>query len=88
MLQEWYNFLKQFDSLEDQNMPNELRERLEKIFSAQDLLNKYQTASPTNKSIIYHEYLQDIQQNSHYVMFEEIPILASLAKIRIILNVR
>lgn len=87
MRQEWYNFLKQFDSLEDQNMPNELRERLEKIFSAQDLLNKYQTASPTNKSIIYHEYLQDIQQNSHYVMFEEIPILASLAKIRIILNV-
>ncbi|WP_425360602.1 OTU domain-containing protein [Candidatus Tisiphia endosymbiont of Ceraclea dissimilis] len=87
MRKEWYNFLKQFHSLEDQNMPDELRERLEKIFSSQDLLNKYQNASPINKSTIYRKYLQDIQHNSYYVMFEEIPILASLAKIQIVLNV-
>ncbi|MFU7501026.1 MAG: OTU domain-containing protein [Candidatus Tisiphia sp.] len=87
MRQEWYNFLKQFDSLEDQNMPNELRDRLEKIFSAQDLWDNYQTASPINKSVIYRKYLQDIQHNSHYVIFEEIPIIASLAKIQVILNV-
>ncbi|OAM01722.1 hypothetical protein [Wolbachia endosymbiont of Dactylopius coccus] len=79
MRMEWHKFLSQFKSLNDSKMPKVLKERLLLVFH---------NVFPTEElhfytSNLYKRYLNEMSKQGYFVYVEEVPILASLANVKI-----
>ena len=79
MRMEWHKFLSQFESLDDPTMPGALKERLllvlHNVFPIEEL--HFCTSN------LYKRYLNEINKQDYFVYVEEVPILASLANIKV-----